>query len=216
MKKALDSKAFEKALAEYCDLMDAGKGAVAALEATGLSHAQADLAWYGDKRNPNHVTPGSVKLPQVPEKDAPGYEVALRKQGLVVAELRAGTHTKFKEQKLSWGQIAVVCGTSESHVRRAFTATGLDSKGTRKGKGGRWLSDEPRYYVGNRKGIGVEHARPKSLNPTEVARTAGEAKTILPAKVEALRKQVSGNVAKKVRATKRTTKKATPTTEAAQ
>jgi hypothetical protein len=190
--------------------MDAGKGAVAALEATGLSHAQADLAWYGDKRNPNHVTPGSVKLPPVPEKGDDGYEVALRMQGLVVAELRAGAHAKFPEEKLSWGQIAVVCGTTESHVRRAFTATGLDSKGTRKGRGGRWLSDEPRYYVGNRKGIGVEDAQPKRLNPVEVARTAADAQSVLPKRIATLKQQVSGNVAKATRARKGTAKR-TPT-----
>lgn len=202
MKKTTDPQAFQKALAKYCDLMDAGKGAVAALEATGLSHAQADLAWYGDHRNPQYVEPESVTLPVLPSKGEDGYEVALRRQGLVVAELRKGLHPKHEGNELSWGQIAVVCGTSESHVRRAFTATGLDSKGTRKGRGGRWLSDEPRFYLGNRKGIGVEHARPKSLDPNEVARTSDKAVSIIPKRVEALRAEVGGKVRTAAKATR--------------
>jgi len=201
MKKATDSKAFAAALKAYCDMMAEGKGAVVALEATGLSHAQADLAWYGDERNPQHVVPNSVKLPDIPDRDDAGYEVALRRRGLVVADLRTGEHPKASGP-LSWGQIAVVCGVSESAVRKAFTATGLDSKGTRKGRGGRWLSDEPRYYLGNRKGIGVEHARPKSLDPNEVAKTANTATSVLPKRTEAMRAELGGKVRKATRARK--------------
>lgn len=206
MKQTKDPEAFKKALSKYCDLMAEGKGAERALEATGLSHAQADLAWYGDKRNQQYVEPGSIKLPDVPHKDDPGYEVAFRRAGLVVVDLRAGLHPKFPEQKLSWGQIAVVTGKSESWVRRAFTATGLDSKGTRKGKGGRWLADEPRFYTGNRKGIGVEHAQPRRLDPVAVMKTSDKAVSVLPTKAAELRAAVGGNVRKAARATK-TTKK---------
>lgn len=215
MNKTKDPKGFDKALARYCDLMADGKGAEAALEATGLSHAQADLAWYGDERNPQHVVPNSIKLPEVPHKGDDGYEVAFRRAGLVVAELRAGEHTAHPDQKLSWGQIAVVTGKTESWVRRAFTATGIDSKGTRKGRGGRWLSDEPRFYLGNRKGIGVEDAQPKRLNPDEVARTSDKATSKLPKLTEGLRAEVGGKVRKATRARKSTPRKvATPKVEA--
>lgn len=215
MKKTMDPKAFDKALAAYCDLMADGKGAPAALEATGLSHAQADLAWYGDERNPQHVKPNSIKLPDVPAKGDDGYEVQFRRAGLVVAELRAGEHATYPEHKLSWGQIAVVVGKSESWVRRAFTATGLDSKGTRKGRGGRWLADEPRFYTGNRKGIGVEDAQPRRLDPRQVMATADKAVSVLPKRTEAIRSELGGKVRKAARATKatkRVTKKATATT----
>lgn len=207
MKKTMDPKAFDRALKRYCDLMADGKGAEAALESTGLSHAQADLAWYGDERNPQHVEPGSVKLPAVPPKGDDGYEVAFRRAGHIVASLRIGEHPDFEGQKLSWGQIAVVTGKPESWVRRAFTATGIDSKGTRKGKGGRWLSDEPRYYLGNRKGIGVEDAQPKRLDPNKVAQNADKAKSVLPGKVQALEASLAEGVRKATRASKRTTTK---------
>lgn len=203
MKVATDPKAADKALKRYCDLMADGKGTKAALEATGLSHAQADLAWYGDPRNPNHVVPNSVKLPEVPDKDSDGYIVALRRRGLMVAEMRVGEHTSHKGKLLSWGQIAVVAGLTESAVRAAFKATGIDSAGTRKGRGGRWLSDEPRFYTGNRKAIGVEDAAPRRLNPTEVMATSGEAKSVLPAATQKLRTQLRGKA--KARARKATT-----------
>jgi hypothetical protein len=204
MKQNTDPKAFDKSLGRYCDLMADGKGAEAALEATGLSHAQADLAWYGDERNPQHVKPNSIKLPEVPSKGDDGFEVQFRRAGLVVAELRAGEHKQHPDQKLSWGQIAVVCGKTESWVRRAFTATGIDSKGTRKGKGGRWLSDEPRFYLGNRKGIGVEDAQPKRLDPNQVAASADKAKTKLPELTSGLRAELGGAVRKATRARKST------------
>lgn len=198
MRTSDDLKKAETALKRYCDMMAEGKGAPEALEATGLSHAQADLAWYGDTRNKNHVVPGSVTLPTVPEKDAQGYEVAMRRCGLVVAQLRAGEHTAYQDRKLSWGQIAVVCGTNESAVRRYFKATGLDSKGTRKGRGGRWLSDEPRFYVGNHKGVGVEDANPKRLDPKQVMAEADTYKSKLPDATKALQKQIAGSVRKAV------------------
>lgn len=191
-----------KELTTYCDMMANGKGAVAALEATGLSHAQADLAWYGDARNPQHVVPNSVKLPPVPGKAEPGYEVAMRQAGLAVATLRSG---EADGTRYSWGQIAVLCGVPESAVRRYFKATGLDSAGTRKGRGGRWLADEPRYYTGGHKGVGVEDAAPRKLNPAEVAAKADQYVSVLPKATAQLKAQLGGAVrtAAKKQASKR-------------
>jgi hypothetical protein len=206
---------FAKAQATYCNMMADGKGVKAALEATGLSHSQGDWAWYGDPRNPQAVEPGSVELPPLPGKDDPGYEVALRRRGLVVGELRKGEHARYRGRELSFGQIAVVCGVPEGAVHRAFTATGISSHGTRKGRGGRWLSDEPRLYLGNRKGIGVESADPKRVNPKELEKDNDTVQSVLPARLQALRQQVGKRVAKKATA-KRTQKRAqkrTPTTK---
>lgn len=178
----------------YCDLMAAGKGHKAALEASGLSAYWAAFAWYADSRNANRVEGGSVKLPTVPPASADGHEVALRRAGLVVAELRAGLHPSHKGTKLSWGQIAVVCNVPEGQVRRAFkAATGLSSQGQRKGHGGRYLAGEPRFYSGNRKGIGVEAEAPRRLDPNKVAAEAENAKTVLPQAVAKVRKQLAAS-----------------------
>jgi hypothetical protein len=49
----------------------------------------------------------------------------------------------------SWGMIFVRCQMPESRVRRIFKeASGIDSAGLRIGKGGRYLADEPRFYMG--------------------------------------------------------------------
>jgi AraC-like DNA-binding protein len=194
MRQASDPKAFAKALATYCDMMADGKGAKRALEATGLSHAQADLAWYGDSRNPNRVEPKSVVLPPLPGSKEPGYEVALQLRGLIVAELRAGTHplcVKRQGEQLSWGQIAVVVGLPASTVERYFkAATGLSADGMRKGHGGRYLGDEPRYYTGNRKAIGVEDPNPKRLDIKALQATADTVTSVLPSTTKRLATQL--------------------------
>lgn len=198
-----NSAAFAAAQAQYCNMMADGKGAEAALAATELSHSQGDWAWYGDPRNPKAVKPNSITLPAIPGKDEPGYESALLRRGLVVAELREGLHASYKGRELSFGAIAVVCGTPEGAVRRAFGATGIAAEGTRISKGGRYLGDEPRFYLGNRKGIGVEAAKPKSVNPASLVPTNDTVASVIPAKVEGLRKALAKGTAKKVRATKK-------------
>lgn len=201
MKASDDPKAFAAAQKQYCDMMDAGQGVKASLEATGLSHSQGDWAWYGDPRNPKHVKANSVKLPEVPAKGEDGYEVALRKRGLVVAELREGVHASHPGNDLSFGQIAVVCGVPESQIHTAFTATGISSHGTRKGKGGRWLGDEPRRYLGNHKGIGVEAPNPRAVPLGDLDKDKDTVQSILPQKIEVLRKSLGGQVQKRARKT---------------
>lgn len=195
---------FARAQATYCDMMAEGKGVKASLEATGLSHSQGDWAWYADPRNESQYVPlGAVELPPLLGKDDPGYEVQLRRRGLVVGELRTGEHKQFPGRQLSFGQIAVVCNVPEGQVHRAFTATGISSHGTRKGRGGRWLDDEPRKYLGNRKGIGVEAPNPHAVNPAQLEADNDTVKSILPTKVGQLRQEVQGKVAKRARATKK-------------
>jgi len=170
---------FTNATKIYCDLMAEGKGTKVALEKSGLSHAMADLAWYGDKRNSKHVEldPQFVTLPEAAQQ-------------VRVLEMRSA-------QKLSWGVIAVITGKPESWVRNTFgKAAGVSSEGTRVNKGGRFLEREPRFYLGNRKGIGVEDPKPRLLNPTEVAKNADDAKSVLPAKLAIARKGTAARVRK--------------------
>jgi hypothetical protein len=201
MKKADDPKAFAAAQAKYCDMMDAGQGVKVALEATGLSHSQGDWAWYGDPRNKDFVEPGSITLPAIPAKGDEGYEVALRRRGLAVAEARNGEHPAHSGRQLSWGQIAVAANVPETAVRRAFTATGIDSAGTRKGRGGRWLADEPRMYLGNRKGIGLEAPNPRAVALASLEKDKDSVKSVLPQRIEALKKTLGGQVTKRARKT---------------
>lgn len=206
MKKADDPAKFAAAQKRYTDMMAAGQGVKAALEATGLSHSQGDWAWYGDPRNKDFVEPGSITLPAVPPKDDAGYEVALRRRGLAVAEARNGEHPKHKGRKLSWGQIAVAANVPEAQVHRAFGATGISSHGTRKGRGGRWLGDEPRRYLGNRKGIGVEAPNPSSVPIQSLEKDKDTVVTVLPERVAQLRASLGGQAQKRARKTVRPTK----------
>jgi hypothetical protein len=210
MKASDDPKKFAAAQARYCDMMADGKGVKAALEATELSHSQGDWAWYGDPRNPTCVVQGSVELPKLPDKGEPGYEVGLNNRGLVVAELRKGMHAQYPGRELSFGQIAVVCNVPESQVHAAFKATGISSHGTRKNRGGRWLGDEPRRYLGNRKAIGLEAPDPHRVPIPELAKDQDTVKSVLPSRIEGLRKQVGGAVAKRVRAAKKAPAKRAP------
>lgn len=216
---------FAKAGQIYCNARADGKGVEDALKLTSrsnkkglkLSHTQADWAWYADERSGNQFVPlGGLTLPAIPGKDEPGYEVALLRRGLVVAELRKGTHPMCAyngaQRELSMGQIAVLCNTPEGAVKRAFQqATGISLSGTRKGRGGRFLDKNPLLYLGNRKGIGTEHANPRSVDPNTLKRDNDTVKSVLPKKIEDLRKQVGTGVARKAtkaRATKKAPRKA--------
>lgn len=211
MRATTDPKAYQKALEAYCQGMADGKGAKTLLKETGLSHAQADLAWYGSPLNPSRVEPNSIKLPVVPSKGDDGYEVALRRVGLIMGELTQGEHAAYPGRKLSWGYIAVATGTTESFCRRAFKATGLSDQGMRRGRGGRWLGDDPRGYVGNHKGHGIQAAQPRQAVTKEFVAKANEWEPELPKAVASLRKDLGGRTAtraKKAVAKKTTARKA--------
>ncbi len=65
---------------------------------------------------------------------------------------------KLRTEGQSWGVISVRFKEPESRTRRHFKeAGGLDSKGMRIGKGGRYVSDDPRFYTGSdRAKLGTE------------------------------------------------------------
>lgn len=211
MRKTADPAAYERACQTYCQMMADGAGSKAALEATDLSHAQADLAWYESELNPNRVVRGSVKLPPRPTDGE--TEVWLRRVGLIVGELYAGKHEAYPDNELSWGAIGIVTDTNESFVRRAFKATGLDSRGMRKGRGGRWLDDEPRLYAGNHKRHGVQSDAPrKALSDPNYVKQADEWKPVLPVALQGLQRNLRGQAqraTKKAVAKKAVAKKTT-------
>ena len=196
MKKSADPAVFARACATYCQMMADGAGIKAALEATGLSHAQADLAWYESELNttPSRVWRGSVELP--PKPDEGETEVWLRRVGLIVGQLYAGTHEQYPDRQLSWGAIGIVTDTNESFVSRAFKATGLDRKGMRKGRGGRWLGDEPRLYTGNHKAHGVQSDKPRAALTPQYLKEAEEWKPVLPTALKQLQGSLRGTARK--------------------
>jgi hypothetical protein len=206
MRATTDPTKFQAACERYCEMMADGQGSKAALDATGLSHAQADIAWYESPLNPAQVVRGSVTIPEVPGKDEPGYEVAINRIGLIVAELRNGTHEAYPEQKLSWGQIGIVTNTTESTVRRYFRTSGISDKGMRKGRGGRFLAGDPRGYLGNHKSHGIQAANPHAAVTKEYVAKADDWTPELPKAVDGLRKKLGGTTAKKATRARKSTK----------
>lgn len=192
------------AIKTYCDSKAEGKSNEEALKrAKGkaeVGHAILDLNWYADPRNPGAVT-------QIPStKAAPE---ALLAEVTVALRAGSGWDGHYEGQALSWGRIAVAIGyfaygdlkSPEGRVRRLFetgTKNQVASAGTRIGRGGRWLDNDPTLYPGNHKAIGVESPKPRAEDRKVLAEGAEE----YTSKVKALG-------AKKVKATKRTRKAAT-------
>jgi hypothetical protein len=59
--------------------------------------------------------------------------------------------------KLSWGELAVRFGVSESYVRECFKLAGVEKDlGLRIGKGGRFAYGDPTLYLENRKAEGAQ------------------------------------------------------------
>lgn len=169
-----------KACKVYCDQKADGKSNQIAGEkakaVTTIGHSILDLAWYADSRNPQFVPDLGIK----PED----------RQAAVIA-LRAGLGWKgaLEGRKLSWGMLVIALGywnpsdpkSAEGQVRTMFGSNaGIASEGTRIGRGGRWLNNEPRFYTGNHKGAGVEDAKPRALDPDEVMAGAADYKAKLP------------------------------------
>jgi hypothetical protein len=186
-----NSKEFTKACDTYCDAMAAKQGTKAALKKSGLSHSQADRAWYASELNPART----VAEPKFLDWTA-------AEQAAFVVEERA--------KGLSWGRIAIRTGfvprtnsgpagcLSEGQVQGLFSrTTGIAAEGTRSNKGGRHLQDNPLFYTGNRRGMGTEDAAPRKLNPADEKFQAAKdkVKSKLPAKVAAAKKAAAKAVA---------------------
>jgi predicted RNA-binding protein YlqC (UPF0109 family) len=75
------------------------------------------------------------------------------------------------DAKCSWGEVMVRTGQSEGACRKAFKlATGINDRGHRIGKGGRFVADRPDLYQENRKHEGAwipatteEHPAPSQV-----------------------------------------------------
>lgn len=105
-------------LAKAVSLKKEGKPWHEVLDLTGLSHSQAEIAYF------------KATLP----KDQ-FHEFSTEK----VLELR--------NQGVSWGVIGVRLNVPESRVRSAYKeATGTLSEGQRVGRGGRWLNNDQSLY----------------------------------------------------------------------
>lgn len=170
--KTSDPK-FAAACATYCRGMKDGKGSKQLLKATGLSHSQADRAWYVSELNPNRVISQAPKFAAMTEAAQDAFVLEMRVKGE------------------SWGRISLTIGLSESATQTRFSkAAGVAAEGLRVGKGGRFLEDDPRRYVGNQKGNGVQDPKPRTVTAEEAAKRADK-KSVLPAKLTAAKKRAA-------------------------
>lgn len=106
----------------------------AVLEATGLSHSQAE----------NHEMRFKMWLHAA---GVPGFS---EWTPIVLDADPATAGAQIADQRskgVSWGAIGVRAGVPESKVRRLFKeATNVHSEGQRIGKGGRWLDNREDFY----------------------------------------------------------------------
>jgi len=76
--------------------------------------------------------------------------VSIRKFGKILEEFRHDGNGD------SWGELMVRTGLSEGQVRRAWTTVGAKKDvGHRTGKGGRFVADNPEFYLAHRKAEGA-------------------------------------------------------------
>lgn len=183
MKRSDNPEAYDRAIQRYCEGMANHEGSKNLLKETGLSHAQAGLAWYEHDLNPNRVERGCVEA--TPEN---------------VVLLRAGTHPDFEGVRMSWGYIMVACDRGETVVSNLFgVGSGIAREGTRSGKGGAFLNKEPRFYLNANKRAGVEDVKPRLLDPNEVAKASKDYEPKLPVIAKKV-KAAKGRAAKRARA----------------
>jgi hypothetical protein len=174
-----------KVYASAIKMREKGASQKQVLEATGLNYSQL---WYYEE---SAKLREAGKLRPVPE--------TMTEFGVAIAQLRVAG--------VSWGMIAVIYQVPESRVRRAFKETGLDSRGLRIGKGGRWVDNDPRFYTGaDRAKLGTE------LDPTLPVAAQVPDPEAVPVRVLP---KISKGKAKRARRTRRATPpKALPAPEA--
>jgi len=141
-----------------------------------VGHSLLDLSWYATKFQ------ALGTFAQVAEGETAQAIVALRGG--------AGWNGKHVGQRLAWGPISICLGwfnpsdpstAGENAVQRLFpictkvvAGVPVAAEGTRSGKGGRWLADDPQLYVGNHKGHGVEEEKPRFVDRKELRDGADE------------------------------------------
>lgn len=170
----LRTKACKAYVAAKLDGKSNKEATLMANKAGKAGHSLLDLSWYAASKQ---VEPISGNFPH----EATG-ETA---QAIVALRGGAGFKGKYAGRRLSWGHISICLGWfnpaapstgPENEVQRLFphctkVVAGelVAAEGTRSGKGGRWLKDDPRLYVGNHKGNGVEHEKPRQVDPTSLS-----------------------------------------------
>ena len=151
------------------------KEATALANAAGKAgHSLLDLSWYFASQQ---VEPLKGFFPH----SATEGETA---QAIVALRGGAGYEGKYEGRRLSWGHISICLGWfdpnspstgPENEVQRLFphctkvvAGEAVAAEGTRSGKGGRWMKDDPRLYQGNHKGNGVEAEKPRQVDPASL------------------------------------------------
>lgn len=142
--KSASREVFAQALA----LREEGRNHKEIMGQLGLSHSQMERAFMAADIEAGLIKGGFLAQPETQTE-----------KGAIIARLRLAGE--------SWGLISVRFREPESRTRKAFAeAGGLDSKGLRIGKGGRWVADDPRPYTGaDRAALGSEFVAAKPLRP---------------------------------------------------
>lgn len=150
-------------LAQAQTLREAGRNHKEIMGETGLSHSQMERHFMAVDIESGVVAGGFLAQPD-----------SITEKAVMIARMR--------EAGESWGLISVRFKEPESRTRKAFADSGLDSKGLRIGKGGRWVADDPRPYTGSdRAAKGSEFEAAKPLLPQiEAIDPNAEAVRVLP------------------------------------
>lgn len=134
-------KAYDVAYEMFLD----GKTNQEIKEATGIGYSPMWL-----DRTRRQIAEGRISGGFIKTHDDLGMELSATAVAAQIARYRADNE--------SWGLIAVRANMPEGRARRIFAkATGIDSRGLRIGKGGRWVANEPAFYTGGDRGkLGTE------------------------------------------------------------
>lgn len=151
----------KEVLGQAITMREAGKSHKEIMVTCGLSHSQMERHFMAADLESGKIKGGFLSQPESNTEKA-----------AIVARLRNAGE--------SWGLISVRFKEPEGRTRKVFKETGLDSQGLRIGRGGRYLADDPRFYVGaDRPKLGTElKAGVPALN--QVPDPEAEPKRVLP------------------------------------